>query len=96
MNFILLCLIKFYDTFGENLTNEYFSKIKVFVLSKKHSKDFKGNLKTRIQSGRHRIIVFLRFLDFIPISHNETLSTQLNIPSDWKEILNSQIKIPKF
>lgn len=83
-----------FNTYNQSWFNEEYNCFEIPEFS--YNKDFNDNLNTRIQTGRRRLIVFLRFLDFIPISHNETLSVSFNIPSDWKKILTSQIQIPEF
>lgn len=44
---LFINLINFYDTYGKDLTNEYFNKIKIFILNK-NLKSFRGPLLTTL------------------------------------------------
>lgn len=99
---VFINLIKFYDTFGEHLTNEYFSKIKVFVLNKK-LKSFRGNLLTKflnhladkksLSFNHDEIVLFMK--DFF-ISHQEKNNDINCVKPDWNYfILLLQRLIPQ-
>lgn len=86
---VFINLISFYDTFGEKLTNEYFSKIKIFVLSKK-LKTFRGTLLTNflnhladkksLSFNHDEIISFMK--EFF-INHQEKNNDINCVKPDW-------------
>lgn len=86
---VFINLINFYDTFGEKLTNEFFSKIKVFVLNKK-LKSFRGILLTKflnhlahkksLSFNHDEIISFMK--EFF-INHQEKNNDINSVKPDW-------------
>lgn len=86
---VFINLIKFHNTFGENLTNLYFSKIKIFVLNKK-LKSFRGLLlnkllnhladKKSLSFNYNEITLFMK--DFF-MNHQEKNNNINCAKTDW-------------